>query len=76
MDVWSSAGRGEDFGVLQGEVGEDIGAHLGCGGCGDGHDGHGGACEVLLEPDEFFVGGAEVVAPFAYAVGFVDGDAD
>jgi hypothetical protein len=29
----------------------------------------------LFEPAKFFVGGAEVVAPFGDAVGFVDGDA-
>ena len=29
----------------------------------------------MAEPDQFGVGGAEVVAPFGDAVGFVDGDA-
>lgn len=75
MEIRARGGCCEDFkvGRVEGEGGDDIAADGGGGGGGQADDGDGG--EGLPEVGEVQIRGAEVVAPFADAVGFVDGDA-
>ncbi len=62
----------EEFGVFECELMGDVFADLFGGGGGEGVDGAIG--ENLFEIGELAVFGAEVVAPVADAVGFIDGD--
>jgi hypothetical protein len=60
------------FRIVQVQAADDLGAGAGVGGGGKGDARH--VRELLVQQAEFEVIGAEVVAPLADAVGFVDGE--
>ena len=62
----------ENFGRLEAKLADDVLADVRRGGGRVGMDGDVG--KHLLEPPQLAVFGAEIVSPFADAVGFVDGD--
>jgi hypothetical protein len=68
-----SHGEGLKRALVEAEGGDDVVSDAPRGGRGQAHNGDLG--DLAPEPDQFLVGGAEVVAPFGDAVGFVDGDA-
>lgn len=77
VDVGAGGGGVEDLemGRVEPEQVDDVCADARRGCCCEGADRDRGVLQRPLEPREFFVGGAEIVAPFADAVRFVDGDA-
>ncbi len=66
-----SHGEGLKRALVEAEGGDDVVSDAPRGGRGQAHNGDVG--DLAPEPDQFLVGGAEVVAPFGDAVGFVDG---
>ena len=76
MDIRPGRRRVEDLQLsrVQTEEVDDVGADARGGGCREGTDGDGRVREGLSEPAELFVCGPEVMAPFANAMGLIDGD--